>query len=244
MSDPRKLVAAAYGVHLFTASGALCALLALFATLEKRFDLAFLWLGIAAIIDGVDGTFARKLDVETRAPRYDGAVLDLVIDYVTYVFVPAIILIEARALPPGFALFGVTVMCVTAALYFADTRMKTEDGGFLGFPAVWNVVAFYLVLYAPPPWISLFLVLVLSAGQFAPITFTHPMRVKRFRWVNLALLGLWTLAALAVVAWWNAPPAWASWSLGVIGGWFMVVGALPHRSDGRHATGDELRPDA
>jgi phosphatidylcholine synthase len=226
----RRLRVAAYGVHVFTATGAVLAVLAFLAALERRFDLAFLWLGLAAVVDGVDGTFARAVDVETRAPRIDGAVLDLVVDYVTYVFVPATILVLGGHLPPSWASFGAGVLCLSAALYFADTRMKTADGGFRGFPACWNVVAFYVAVFEPAPWIALVVVLGLSALQFAPIEFTHPMRVRRLRATNLALLSAWSAAALAALWQWNAEPIWALVTLAGTGSWFMVVGAFGPRA--------------
>jgi phosphatidylcholine synthase len=220
---------AAYAVHAFTATGAMLAVLALAATLEGRYDVAFLWLGIAAFVDGIDGTFARWLHVKERAQRFDGAVLDLVVDYVTYVFVPAIILLDGRFLPAPVALPTIAFMCFTAALYFADTSMKMDDGGFKGFPAVWNLVVFYIVAFGVAGWLAVLLIVVLAGLQFAPIPFVHPMRVRRMRAVNIALLVLWSLAALAVLQGWAAPPLWAQAVMIGAGAWFLGVGALSRR---------------
>lgn len=240
MSRPpfdRTLRTAAYAVHLFTATGAILGLLALAAALERRFDLAFLWLGLAGVVDGVDGTFARWLRVTERAQRFDGAVLDLVVDYVTYVLVPAVILLMAGVLPPALALPVVGVLCFTAALYFADTGMKTEEGGFRGFPAVWNVVAFYVLVFTPPPAVTVAAILGLAALQFAPIVFLHPVRVRRMRWLNLALLAVWTVAAGAALLRLADVPLWARVVLAATGLWFMTVGAF---SAMRQASSNEL----
>jgi phosphatidylcholine synthase len=226
----RGLKTAAYGVHVFTACGAVCAVLALQATLAGRLDIAFLWLGAAFIVDGIDGTFARALNVAVRADRYDGEILDLVVDYTTYVFVPVVMLITAHLLPAGFELALASVISLTAALYFADTKMKTEEGGFLGFPACWNVVVFYLALTTPPGWVAAVVVLVFAALQFAPIAFTHPMRVRRWRALNLALVAAWTVAALVALWTWGAVPPAATVVLVLIGVWFLGVGAFGRKN--------------
>jgi phosphatidylcholine synthase len=195
---PRRL--AALGVHVFTASGAALAFLALLATIEGRVNLAFLALGVAMIVDGVDGTLARKVEIERAAPRFDGALLDLVVDYTTYVFVPVMILWTTRTMPDAVALPVLVVVLVTAALYFADREMKTGDGWFQGFPGLWNLVAFHLVLF-PLPWgVVALLLLGLAAAQFAPIRVCHPMRTRAFHVPTLVITVVWSIAAL-VVTW-------------------------------------------
>ena len=189
----------ALAVHALTASGAGLALLALLAAIDGRFDHAFLWLGLAAVVDGVDGALARRTRVAVHAPEIDGEILDLVVDYATYVFVPVVILLRADVLPAAIELPVALVVLVSAALYFADKRMKTDDAWFRGFPGLWNVVAFYVVVFAPPPVAAAVIVLALAALQFAPIAVAHPVRVRRLRLVTLAITALWAAAA-AVVA--------------------------------------------
>ena len=144
--------AAAFSVHIFTACGAACALLALVAAVGADWTLMFIWLGVAVIIDGIDGTFARRLRVAEVLPRWSGDLLDFVVDFVTYVFVPAYAMVAGGLLPPPVALALGLIVTVTGALYFADRRMKTSDSYFRGFPALWNVVAFYLFVLKPAPW--------------------------------------------------------------------------------------------
>src|ERR1700693_3470049 len=137
---------AAFAVHIFTASGAACALLALIAAVRSDWPQMFVWLGVALLIDGVDGTFARRLHVAAVLPRWSGDVLDLVVDILNYVFVPAYAITASGLLPASVATPLGLIIVVTGSLYFADRAMKTPDYYFRGFPALWNVAAFYLFL--------------------------------------------------------------------------------------------------
>jgi phosphatidylcholine synthase len=219
-------IVAAFAVHVFTACGAACALLALIAAVTADWVRMFLWLGLALVIDGVDGTFARRLHVAALLPRWLGDVLDFVVDFTTYVFVPAYAIAAGGVLPSALALALGVIVTVTGALYFADRRMKTADSYFRGFPALWNVVAFYLFLLRPAPWLGALAVIVLAAATFAPIHFIHPIRVPRWRLLNLAALVLWAaLAALALAQNLN-PPAWVAAALAAIAVYFVIVGLL------------------
>src|SRR3954452_6737920 len=126
--------ALAFSVHVFTASGAVLALFALLAAMERDWKQMFLLLGAALFVDGIDGTLARRLDVAQRLPRWSGDVLDLVVDYLTYVFIPAFVVASSGLLPPAAAILSATAIIVTGALYFADREMKTRDNYFSGFP--------------------------------------------------------------------------------------------------------------
>jgi phosphatidylcholine synthase len=197
LASPRTR-AAAFCVHIFTAMGAGIALLALLEAVREHWAAMFGWLGVALVIDAVDGPIARRLDVARLQPNWSGDVLDLVVDFVTYVFVPAYaITASGLLLPLAAAPLGVGI-AVTGALYFADRRMKSEDNHFRGFPGLWNFAAFYLfVLHLPPAWSSL-AVGILIVLTFVPFHVLHPMRVVRLRWLTLSLLAIW--AALAAVA--------------------------------------------
>jgi phosphatidylcholine synthase len=215
---------AAFAVHVFTASGAVCALLALMAAAGSDWPQMFAWLGLALIVDGVDGTFARRLRVAEVLPRWSGDVLDFVVDYTTYVFVPAYAIAVGGVLPASVAVPLGLIIVVTAAIYFADRRMKTSDSYFRGFPALWNIVAFYLFLLKPAPWFAAVAVAALAVATFAPIYFIHPVRVPRWRIVNLLALVLWAgLAILAVVLRLD-PPGWVATTLAVIAIYFVIVG--------------------
>ena len=218
--------AAAFSVHIFTACGAACALLALIAAVGGAWTQMFVWLGVALIIDGIDGTFARRLGVAEVLPRWSGDLLDFVVDFVTYVFVPAYAMVASGLLPPSIALALGLIVTVTGALYFADRRMKTSDSYFRGFPALWNVVAFYLFVLKPAPWLGAGVIIALAAATFAPIYFVHPVRVPRWRQVNMAALVLWGLLALFALAQNLDPPAWVAAALAAIALYFVIVGLL------------------
>ena len=173
-------LAAAWAVHLFTASGVVLALLALAALDRGDERQALLWLVIAVAIDGIDGTLARAADVKARLPRIDGDALDLVIDYLTYVFIPAVLIWRGNYLPPPVAL-PLTALVLLSSLYvFARRDMKTDDGYFRGFPALWILVAFYFALIAIPPVAAAAIVAALIVLTFAPIHVIHPFRVRDF----------------------------------------------------------------
>ena len=191
----------ALSVHLLTATGAVFAMLSLLAAVEDAWSGMFLWLLLALLVDGIDGPLARRWDVARHAARFDGALLDLVIDYLTYVFIPVYALYTS-GLVPGWAGWGMLIVVPFAsALYFADTRMKTEDASFLGFPGCWNMVALYVFILEPNPWLTLGVSLLLSAAMFLPLHFVHPVRTARWRPFTLGVTAVWML--LAFVALWG-----------------------------------------
>jgi phosphatidylcholine synthase len=189
----------------------------------------FLWLGLALVVDGVDGTLARAVGTKENAARWSGEVLDLVVDFTTYVFVPAYAIVAADLMPREWALAAGFVIVVTAALYFADANMKADDNHFVGFPAVWNLIAFYLLLLKPAPWINIVTIAAFAVLTFIPIRFVHPFRVRSLRAVTVTMLGLW--AVMASVALWQhlAPSAWVVAALCLTGVYFLMVGLVPAR---------------
>ena len=187
---------AAFAVHIFTAMGAGIALLAMMEAVREHWASMFAWLGVALVVDAIDGPLARRLQVERLQPNWSGEVLDLVVDFVTYVFVPAYAIATSRLLMPAAGpLLGIGIV-VSSALYFADRRMKTSDNHFRGFPALWNAAAFYLFLLHLPPIPSTLGIAILIALTFAPFHVLHPVRVVRLRWLTLWLMA--TGAALAI----------------------------------------------
>lgn len=222
--------AAAFAVHIFTACGAACALLALLAAVGGRWPAMFWWLGLALVIDGLDGTFARQLRVAEVLPRWSGEVLDLVVDVMTYVFVPAYALTAGGLLPQAVAVPLGIVVVVTGALYFADRRMKTADYYFRGFPAVWNVAAFYLFLLRLPGGLAAAIVIALAILTFVPVHFVHPVRIAHLRVLTTAALILWALLAFAAVLQNLAPGFWTVTGLCLLAIYFLGIGFFrrPH----------------
>ena len=202
----------AFGVHILTASGAFLAFMSIVSAAEYDFPQAFFWLGAALIVDGIDGPLARKLHVKKWWPHWSGDMLDNVIDYTTYVMIPAFILYQSGLLDHTDALgdkrevlskvtsfSAAAVIVITSAIYYADTRMKTEDYGFKGFPICWNMVVFALFVVSPSPTFSLGFIILTAILTFAPIIFIHPVRVKVLRPINLAAFIAWGLTGLSAV---------------------------------------------
>jgi phosphatidylcholine synthase len=186
-------------VHIFTALGAGIALLALLEAVREHWAAMFAWLGVALVIDAADGPMARRLDVVRLQPNWSGDILDLVVDFVTYVFVPAYAVTASRLLMPVAApILGIGI-AVSGALYFADRRMKSDDNHFRGFPGLWNIAAFYLFLLHWPPVLSSLAIALLIVATFLPFHVLHPVRVERLRWLTLTLMVLWAVLGLYVL---------------------------------------------
>jgi phosphatidylcholine synthase len=216
----------AFTVHIFTATGAALALLAMILATGGHWAAMFLCLGLALIVDGADGPLARTFDVQELLPRWSGETLDLVVDFTTYVFVPAYAISASGLLPQWLAIPAGIVVVISGALYFADRNMKTKDNYFRGFPAVWNLAAFYLYLLEPPEWAAAIAVVILAALSFAPIRFLHPLRVQHWKALNIALLALWTVLAFVAVVRDLSPGFYVTLPLAVIAVYFFVVGLL------------------
>jgi phosphatidylcholine synthase len=223
---PRFEHVRAFAIHIFTACGAALALLALILATGGHWAAMFFCLGMALVVDGVDGPLAREFKVAEVLPRWSGETLDLIVDFTTYVFVPAYAIAASGLLPQVLAIPSGVVVVITGALYFADRQMKTPDNYFRGFPALWNLAAFYLYLLAPPPWLAAVMIAALAALSFTPIKFLHPLRVRHWRVLNIALLAAW--AALAFLAVINdlAPGPYVTWPLVAIAIYFFGAGLL------------------
>jgi phosphatidylcholine synthase len=223
--------ALAFSVHVLTACGAVLALLALLAASHGDWPLMFLWLGVALVVDAIDGPIARAVKVSEVWPRWSGETLDLVVDYTTYVFVPAYAVAAGGLMPDALAVPAAAAIAITGTLYFADREMKTPDNFFRGFPAVWNLVVFYLLLLRPMPVIAAATIALFAVLTFVPVRFVHPFRVRRLRTMTVALLTLWAVLALAAVKQGLASAPWISAALCLIAVYFVLVGLLPARSD-------------
>lgn len=224
---------AALSVHLLTATGAVFAMLAMLAAVEGKWDLMFLWLVVAFFVDGIDGPLARKFHVKANAPEFDGVLLDLIIDYLTYVFIPAFALFSSGLMGGWTGWVAIFVITFSSAMYFADTRMKTKDNSFSGFPGCWNMVVLVIFALEPNFWFSLALVSVLALAMFLPLKFVHPVRTRRWRALTLPMAMAWTGFA-AWAAWVEFhPESWAHWGLVVTSVYLTFAGIaqqiLPER---------------
>lgn len=213
-------------VHLLTATGAVFAMLAMLAAVEEKWSLMFLWLVVAFFVDGIDGPLARKYEVKKNAGEFDGELLDLIIDYLTYVFVPAYALFKSDLLPGWTGWIAIIVITFASAMYFADTRMKTKDNSFSGFPGCWNMVVIVLFALTPNFWVMLSLIVVLALAMFLPLKFIHPVRTERWRNVSLPVALAWTMFA-GWAAWVDFhPQSWAHWGLILTSFYLILAGIL------------------
>ncbi|MDX5383017.1 MAG: CDP-alcohol phosphatidyltransferase family protein [Rhodobacterales bacterium] len=214
----------ALGVHLLTATGAVFAMLAMLAAVDGKWSLMFLWLVVAFAVDGIDGPLARKYEVKKYAGEFDGVLLDLIIDYLTYVFIPAFALFKSDLLPGWTGWFAIIVITFASAMYFADTRMKTKDNSFSGFPGCWNMLVLVLFALSPDFWIILILVSLLAVAMFFPLKFIHPVRTERWRNLSLPMALAWTFFA-GWAAWVDFhPESWAHWGLIVTSVYLLFAG--------------------
>lgn len=217
---------AALAVHCLTATGAVFAMLAMLEAVAQDWAMMFVWLVVAFAVDGIDGPLARRYDVKTNAPEFDGVLLDLIIDYLTYVFIPAFALFSSGLMAGWSGWVMIIVITFASAMYFADTRMKTKDNSFAGFPGCWNMVV--LVLFAlQPGWqVCLILVTLLAITMFVPIKFIHPVRTARWRMLSLPMIFGWTFFA-GWAAWVDFhPESWAHWGLILTSAYLVAAGAL------------------
>ena len=212
-----------YFVHAYTASGVGCGWLALVAGIQGDFRTSLLWLVAATLIDATDGALARLADVQRTAPAIDGARLDDIVDYVSYVVVPGVLVWRLDLLPSAAAPWVIGATLVASALGFARRDAKTDDHLFTGFPSYWNVVAVYLIAVRPPPLVSAGLLLALAALVFVPIRYVYPSRTVTLRPLTLALGAVWAVTLLALIAQLPDPPAWLVWASSIYPVYYLAL---------------------
>jgi phosphatidylcholine synthase len=204
--------------HLYTALGAVAALLAAVALFANDFRAAFFWLGVQVFIDATDGLVARAVRVKERLPWFDGSLLDNIIDYVTYAFVPVLIVLRADLLPEGWGIVVGSVVLLASAYGFSRTDAKVQVGGadhfFTGFPSYWNVIALYLYVWRLPDVVNAAILFVLAVFVFVPLRYLYPSRTDTLRGLTMLLGFTWG----AIVIWmvWRLPATdgpWATLSL-------------------------------
>lgn len=223
---------AAIFVHLLTSLGAVLALLAMQAVMAASWEMVFLWLGLAMIVDGIDGPIARAVGVTVRLPRFSGERIDLVVDYLTYVFVPVLALLEAERLPAPAAMALAAAILLSSLFHFADVASKSSDLSFVGFPALWNIVAFYIFALDVGPEAATVLIVLSVTLTFVPLHWVHPVRVTALRPVTLLLTAVWSVAAVLSVATGFPASAPVAWCLVIVVVYGIVVSLWLSRRGG------------
>lgn len=224
---PRNKVITAWAVHAFTLTGIIWATLALLALIDNQPKLMWLYLGIALVVDGVDGSMARAAQVEKYAPNFDGVILDSIVDYLTWTFIPALFMYTTGLLGTGAAsVILLLLINVTSMFCYANAKMKTNDYYFMGFPAAWNIVALALWFIGPSPGVTSVVVIAFSILTWAPIAFVHPLRVKRLMPVNIAAAAVWIGASALMVAGYPTAGPWTTALWIASGVWLVALGVV------------------
>jgi len=229
---PRSL--AAWGVHFYTALGAVLGFLALEAVARSQYGLAFLWMAVAVFIDATDGTLARRLDVKRVLPGFDGARLDDIVDYLNYVLVPVVLAYHAGLVPGGVAGQLICAAPLLASGYgFCQADAKTEDHFFKGFPSYWNVIVFYLFALGTPLWFNVSVLLVFSALVFVPIGYLYPSRNPAWRQTTYVFGSLWGVSVFVLLLQFPNPSRWLAWLSLSFPAYYMVLSLALHLRRGR-----------
>jgi phosphatidylcholine synthase len=237
---PLNRIIYAYGVHLFTATGAVWGLLSLLAIFKHEWRLAILWMILAMFVDGFDGMLARWADVKTYAKTVDGALLDNILDYLNYVVVPALFLVEADFLPAGFKLAGAFAILLTSAYQFTQTDAKTDetqDYFFKGFPSYWNVLVLYMLVLGLNPWINLAILAVCNILVFVPVKYIYPSRNMRLRNLTLSLSYLYAIIGVWGVMQYPDVPKWVVWASFIYVGYYAALSLWPRNKNMQTAAG-------
>lgn len=203
----------ALAIHLLTSFGGVCALEAVLSFASHDSRAGFLWLGCALFVDGIDGPLARRYGVKQATPHISGEILDLVVDYLTYVFAPVVALLAGGYLDGAVGRVLAAGILMSSLIYFSDDRMKDEANRFVGFPALWNVVAFYVLALGLQPVVASSVVVACIFLTFVPLRWVHPLRVVELRRLTIAVTAIWALVA-AVTAYRGFPAE--AWSRAVL----------------------------
>lgn len=203
---------AAWSVHFFTASGAVWGVLSLIAILQHEWKLSFIWIGVAMLVDGVDGMLARLFHTKVHADRVDGALMDNIIDYLNFVVVPVFFFLEAELLPAPVAFLSMAGILMASAFQFSQVDAKTDDHFFKGFPSYWNILALYLFLFKWDVWINFAIVATCLVLVFVPVKYIYPSRTSRNRKLHLGLMYVWGIGGFIALMQYPNVPMWVIWA--------------------------------
>lgn len=216
----------AFSVHILTASGSFLAFLGVLAAAERDFVSMFWWLAAALFVDGIDGPIARRVRVKEVLPNWSGDTLDNIIDYVTYVLLPAFALYQSGMIGEPWSFLAGGAIVVSSAIYYADMGMKTDEYFFSGFPVVWNMVIFTLFVVDAGTLAASLVVAFSVILTFLPIHFLHPVRVKRLRGLNLTVFFVWAGLGVYALAVDFQTPYWLKIGISISGLYLYAIGAV------------------
>jgi phosphatidylcholine synthase len=213
----------AWAVHAYTASGALMGLAGVLAVVAGDLRQAFLWMFAATFVDGTDGWLSRLARVKERTPAFDGARLDDIVDYLTFVFLPAFLIVMAGLVPGELRFVVAGAMLLSSAYGFASLDAKTSDYFFTGFPSYWNIVALYLAVLGLSPWVNAGVVIAFALLVFVRIGYVYPTRTPTLKFVTLTLMALWGVMLLALIFMFPSPPRWLVFASLVFPVYYVVL---------------------
>ncbi|MBM4428380.1 MAG: phosphatidylcholine synthase [Chloroflexi bacterium] len=220
-------VIAAWGVHLFTATGAIWGLLAILAIFEEDYRMMIVWMIVAMLVDGFDGALARWADVKKYANGVDGALLDNILDYLNYVLVPVIFIVKTDFLPAPVQFFTSCLILLTSAYQFTQTDAKTDDHHFKGFPSYWNVAALYMLLMNLPPWVNFGFLMLFNIMVFIPVKYIYPSRNSYLRTLTLVLTYLYGAIGIWGLLQYPDQPGWVVWASFVYVVYYLALSLIP-----------------
>ncbi|MBK6793072.1 MAG: CDP-alcohol phosphatidyltransferase family protein [Anaerolineales bacterium] len=220
----------AWGVHLFTATGAIWGLLGIFAIFENDYKMMIVWMIVAMLVDGFDGMLARWADVKKYANGIDGALLDNILDYLNYVVVPAIFMIHTDLLPEPVKWLTACLILLTSAYQFTQTDAKTDDHHFKGFPSYWNVAALYMLLMNLPPWVNFGFLMLFNIMVFIPVKYIYPSRNSYLRTLTLGLTYLYGAVGIWGLLQYPNHPQWVVWASFLYVGYYLILSLIPKKS--------------
>ncbi|GAB1469952.1 CDP-alcohol phosphatidyltransferase family protein [Chloroflexota bacterium] len=220
-------VIAAYGVHLFTATGAIWGLLAIFAVFEGNYKMMIVWMIVAMLVDGFDGILARWADVKKYASGVDGALHDNILDYLNYVLVPAIFMIKTDLLPEPVKWLTACLILLASAYQFTQADAKTDDHHFKGFPSYWNVAALYMLLMNLPPWVNFGFLMLFTVMVFIPVKYIYPSRNSYLKTLTLLLTYLYGAVGIWGLLQYPDQPGWVVWASFIYVGYYLVLSLIP-----------------
>ena len=186
-------------IHLFTGFGIVAGFFALIAVMNNNQKEAFLWLGLAFLIDSVDGTLARKFNVKKNLPNIDGKMLDSIIDFFNYVIIPSIMIYWFRYVPDQFVLLIPAILIFISIYSYVNLNILTDDNYYNGFPAIWNVIVLYFYIFGTSQNVNLIFLILLILLKFSPLKCIHPLRVKKFKNLSIFFTIIWFITSILLI---------------------------------------------
>lgn len=224
---PLKNYVAAWSVHALTMTGLIWLLFAAHALHHGDYKMMWMWLGISLVVDTIDGPLARKARVTEVVPWFSGVMMDNVVDYMTWTLMPTLFMLDALPLGPSVLPVVAAILILCSSMFcYANTKMKSSDWYFVGFPAAWNIIAVVLWLFQFGSIVNWVIIILFTILALVPWKWVHPFRVKRLRALNATAATTWVVTTALWVGFYPQDPRWIIVPWGLSGAWILVAGAV------------------